>query len=106
MDNHWGPWRLDKEKEILWQEHKGQHTDWIDLDRCTSSAEVLDTIIHFSRKFDGDGGEVAIAGMVRALDEVIDPMANLCSFGKSTTMKPKRLSEVIANAPNAGRQPN
>lgn len=41
--------------------------------------------------------------MVRALDEILDPMANLCSFGKSTTLKPKRLSEVIANAPAASR---
>lgn len=58
---HWGPWVLDKERGILYQESKGPNEDWINLYSCTDSAQVLDTIIHFSRKFPTD--EVAIAGM-------------------------------------------
>jgi hypothetical protein len=70
----WGPWRFDARRRVL--DH-----DWyeIDLDRCTSSAEVLDWICQVAGKSWAD--DATIAGLVRALDDVLAPQQYLCGFG-------------------------
>lgn len=98
--NRWGPWRLHDHEtlgpvlEREWDDPSRHY--WIELRRCTSSAEVLDIVMHTSRHSWVD--EVALSGLVRALDDVLDPMANLCSFGRPTTLRRKRLREILARA--------
>ena len=103
MTNQWGPWKLHEEQDILYQEDKGPHTDWITLSDCTTPAEVLDIIVHFSRKFPTSKGDHAIAEMVRALDDILDPMRTLCSGGKATQLRQKELRERISRARTSGR---
>lgn len=70
------------------------HHYWIDLRRCTTSAEVLDAIVHASRTSWAD--DAILAGLVRAFDDLLDPMANLCSGGESRTMSSHGLNALLA----------
>lgn len=89
----WGPWQLSNDGLTLEQEGQQIRHDWIDLTRCTTSAEVLDTIFHAARR--GEVDDAAIAGMIRALDDLLDPMANLCGGGQPKTLSDKRLREML-----------
>jgi hypothetical protein len=93
-DRRWGPWQLSNDGLTLEQEGQQIRHDWIELTRCTTSAEVLDTIFHAARH--GDVDDALIAGLVRALDDLLDPMANLCSSGEPTTLSDKKLRELLA----------
>ena len=96
----WGPWRLH-DHELLgpvlereWDSPSLHY--WIELNRCTSSAEVLDAVMHSSRHCWAD--DATLAGLVRALDDVLNPISNLCGGGRSAKMRPRRLGEVLAQA--------
>ena len=52
----------------------------IDLERCRTSAQVLDWIMQVASKIWAT--DAVIAGLVRALNDVLDPQATLCSFGQ------------------------
>jgi len=51
----------------------------IDLHRCRTSAGVLDYICQVADKTWAT--DHVLASLVRQLDNVLDPQANLCSFG-------------------------
>ena len=70
---------------------------WIGLRGCTSSAEVLDIIMHTSRHSWCDHDDT-LAGLIRALDDVRNPISNLCSEGRSKTLRTKRLEEILGQA--------
>ena len=95
VSNRWGPWQLSNSGEALTLDRSGQQleNDWIDLTRCTTPAEVLDTIFHAARH--GEVDDATIAGMIRALDDLLDPMANLCSGGRPKTLSPRKLRELL-----------
>lgn len=61
----------------------------IDLDRCRTSAEVLDWI------FQVQGKTWATAEIVKylleALDDLLTPQGTLCSFGVSSTINPREI---------------
>jgi hypothetical protein len=52
----------------------------IDLERCRTSAEVLDWIVQVSSK--SWASDATVGELVRALADVLDPQATLCSFGR------------------------
>lgn len=74
----WGPWRLDPSHLTLTHDAS---TYEIDLETCTSSAQVLDWVMQINTKTWGDNA--TIAGLVRAFDDLLHPQANLCSSGQS-----------------------
>jgi hypothetical protein len=98
--NRWGPWRLNDHEllgpilERKWDD-PGRHY-WIELRRCISPAEVLDVIIHTSRH--GWASDDTLSGLVHALDDVLDPISNLCGTGRPKTLRSKRLGEILAQA--------
>lgn len=90
----------------------------VDLYRCTSSAEVLDWIIQIAGKEwasaehggddsehnpDGWTDDAILAGLVRALDDVLHPQAHLCSFGTSKRLGRRRIVELVAQAARVER---
>lgn len=81
----WGPWDIDRGIYVLWTVAPGYRYE-VDLELCTSSAQVLDWICQVARK-EWSGRDRVIAGLVTALDDVLNPQARLCSCGRS-----KRLS--------------
>lgn len=75
----WGPWQLDIEHFVL---RAGNYE--VDLEKCLDSAQVLDWILQVGTHHPDDA---TLAGLVRALDDVLNPQKHLCSFGV-----PRRLS--------------
>jgi hypothetical protein len=87
----WGPWHIDRESCVLWTDAPGYRYE-IDLKDCTTSARVLDGICQIAGKQWKDRNCV-IAGLVTALDDVLNPQAHLCSFGR-----PGQLSSTAIRA--------
>jgi len=77
----WGIWQL-KEGSVLRCGNfslSGVGFYEIELDRMTSRAEMLDTIFQVANK--NWITSEAIGDLVRALDDLLDPQAHLCSGG-------------------------
>ena len=57
---------------------KRQYWIRIDLEQCNTSSQLLDWIFHYRAKLLSNQ---ELADMLHALENIIDPRANLCSFG-------------------------
>jgi hypothetical protein len=99
----WGPWHLDPDNLVLWIGHV-RHPDVsayeVDLERCLTSAAVLDWICQVAGKSWAD--DAVTAGVVRALDDVLHPQRRLCSFaigaGKGRQLDLEDVAELVADA--------
>ena len=69
----YGIWTYDKKNLQLVCDYY-----YIDLEECTTCAQVLDWIFQWSNKNETDE---SCRDLLRALDELLDPQANLCSWG-------------------------
>ena len=88
----WGSWRLVPENLTL--EHDS--TYYVDLEDMRTSAEVLDWIFQVRDK-PWAAAEV-LSDLLRALCDILDPQANLCSFGGSKTADPVSLVKRFVEA--------
>jgi hypothetical protein len=96
----WGPWHLDRAQRTLWTDAGGYRYD-IDLDSCTSSAQVLDWICQIAAKTWGgtEARHNAItAGLVHALTDVLHPQANLCSDGYGKRLSRPQIRYLVSRA--------
>ena len=75
----WGPWQLDASTCVLYTDQPYHYE--IDLEQCLTSAHVLDRVMQIAGK-DWPGSDQILAGMLRALNDVLHPQASLCSWGK------------------------
>jgi hypothetical protein len=79
----WGSWRYDaKSLVIAYYDEKGKLMYEVDLKRCNSSAQVLDWICQLDKK--NWCGAECVGQLVQAIDDLIDPQANICGLGKDT----------------------
>ena len=102
----WGPWRLSNDGRALernWDDPIRHRP--LDLYRCTTAAEVLDTIFHEARAGVAEADDAMLAGLVRALDDLLDPMANLCSDGKAKTLSRAAASSLRSSDDMVGPPP-
>jgi hypothetical protein len=90
----WGPWELDTAVYVLRMDEPFGYE--VDLEECTTSARVLDRIVQVAHKTDAD--DATIAGLVRALGDILSPQANLCSFGASKRLAKTRTRELAVRA--------
>jgi len=97
----WGPWRLDTRAWVLYPVEPVPYRYEVDLERCLTSAEVLDCIIQIAQKNWADNA--VIAGLIRALDDVLHPQDTLCSCGQSKRITSARARE-LATAAEASRK--
>jgi hypothetical protein len=72
----WGNWRFDAKTLIL---KNVQYNYQIDLEECDTSANMLDWIFQLCGKTWMTPDD--LGHLVQALDDVLRPQANLCSFG-------------------------
>lgn len=86
----WGPWSLDTETNVL----DGPSGYYVDLDRCQTSAQVLDWIMQIAGKTWGAEPET-LAGLVHALNDILRPQANLCGSGYGTTMSDAQIKSAV-----------
>jgi len=91
----WGPWRLDRATRVLYPVKPYRYE--VDLDDCTTSAQVLDWIIQVAEKTWAD--DATIAGLIRALDDVLHPQAHLCSSGASKTLNKAKIRALVRETP-------
>lgn len=88
----WGPWQLDRDVRVL------STPDYeVDLDDCLSSAQTLDWILQVADKPGTD--DATIAGLVRAMIDVLDPQSTLCSGGKGKRLTRKQIAALVRDAP-------
>ncbi len=77
ISNHW---IFDRDRLVLnFFNDEGRWVYDIDLERCRTSAQVLDWIMQVSKK--SWATDLVIASLVRMLDEILDPQGSMCSFG-------------------------
>ena len=100
----WGPWHLDRAQRTLWTSAGGYRYD-IDLDSCTSSAQVLDWICQIAAKTWGRTEAMhnaVTAGLVNALADVLHPQANLCSDGYGKRLGAAQVRYLVSQARACG----
>ncbi len=74
------PWRFNRGTLTLQLFNVRGHLRYeVDLERCKTSAAVLDWITQIAGKTWAD--DSTLAGLVRDLNRILDPQANLCSLG-------------------------
>lgn len=91
----WGGWTLDEKRLVL---EYDQYE--VDLERSLTGAQVCDWIFQVAHK-NWATPEVT-AGLVRALDDLLQPQANLCSGGENKELSNAKLRRLVAE--NAGGQ--
>jgi hypothetical protein len=74
---NWGPWFLDTDLKTLNAEVSPHFVYEVDLDRCLSSAALLDWIFQVAEKTWAD--EAVITGLIRATGDILNPQGTLCS---------------------------
>jgi hypothetical protein len=93
-DHGWGPWKLDPDRFVLDRDPDSLNSYPIDLLSCQDSDEVLDWICQVARQKWAD--DVTLAGLARALNDVLLPQATLCSVGEPKRLSQNQLRERIA----------
>lgn len=90
---NWGPWRLDPDNLVLICEDEQHPAGYeVDLELCTTSAQVLDWIMQVEMKTWAD--DQVVAGLIRALNDVLRPQSTLCSSGTSKTLTTSQIAEL------------
>lgn len=94
----WGPWRLDCDGPddlypVLTHRERAYE---VALYECRTSPRVLDRIAQVASKEWAD--DATVAGLVRALDEVLGMQANLCGCGVSKRLSRERARDLAARA--------
>jgi hypothetical protein len=79
--SRFGCWILRKRGRQSWLGHKGDHGYGyeVDLDRCRSSAEILDWIAQLEQKTWCDA--TCVGNLVRALNRILRLQGNFCGGG-------------------------
>jgi hypothetical protein len=79
-ENRWNGWRLKGTRLSYRPFPDRMYAYPIDLEcQCTTSARMLDIIMQVAGKTWAD--DACLAGLIRALDHILRPQANLCSSG-------------------------
>lgn len=102
----WGPWRLYLPTLVLvllgeMEQHDAGETFAyeryeVDLEQCLNSAQVLDWIMQITKK--GWADDATVAGLARAINDVLDPQAHLCSSGASSNITKTQVAQLAKAA--------
>jgi hypothetical protein len=91
----WGPWQLDRHTRVL-RATTGDDRYEVDLDNCTSSGETLDWIYQIANK--PWANDEIIAGLIRAIGDVLNPQENLCPHGNDFRLTPDAIQTLVRRA--------
>jgi hypothetical protein len=84
----WAGWSLDRAKYTL--SCRGYE---VDLEECTTSAEMLDWIMQVAGK--SWATPEIVAGLVQAFADILDPQRHLCSGGASRLLTESRIRDLV-----------
>jgi hypothetical protein len=82
----WGSWRL-KSYSLAHDRY------WVDLERCLSSAQVLDWIAQVAGK--SWATDEVLAGLVRALNDVLYLQGHLCGWGVDHELSKAQVRKLV-----------
>jgi hypothetical protein len=88
----WGGWRREG-LELVYPAYCGGGVYPIDLERFTSSAEMLDIIMQVGKK--DWATDACLAGLVRALNDLLQPQGTLCSCGADKTLTTAQIRKLV-----------
>src|SRR5581483_6643128 len=91
---NWNGWRLDAREAMLLTPEDCVVEYEIDLNQCKNPAEVLDWIAQMKHKTWVD--DSLLAGLVRALDDILDMQANLCSCGNAKELSGSDIEFLVS----------
>lgn len=98
LQRDWGPWRLNPATACLELHHGDGWRYEVDLERCNSTGELCDWIFQVNGKCYAEDDPDVIAGLVNALDDILEPQARLCSFGMSGSVSGEVIRRLVAEA--------
>ena len=87
----WGGWWLEH-RHLAYPAYTGGDYP-IDVERFTSSAEVLDMIAQVSMK--GWATPECLAGLVRAIDDLLHLQGRLCGCGTDKRLTPAEIRKMV-----------
>jgi hypothetical protein len=88
------PWEVKKGNLTLsLKNSRGREIYYIDLERCLTSAQVLDWIMQVAGK--RWATSAVLAGLVRALAFVLHPQQNLCSWGRPKSLTREQIKMLV-----------
>jgi hypothetical protein len=102
--SRWGGWRLENWGErgdehghpggwhLVYSAYPGGGRYPVELERFASSGNMLDMVMQVAGKRWVD--DACLAGFVRALNDILAPQANLCTFGANKTMTRERIATL------------
>jgi hypothetical protein len=97
LASRWNGWRLViLPDDGAWLEYPAYPSAGhypVGLESLTTSAEMLDVIMQIEGK--SWATDACVAGLVRALNDLIDPQARLCSGGNSKTLTPAEIRRKV-----------
>lgn len=98
----WGSWKYHPNNFTLECRDERGFIYEVDLERCRTSAEMLDWIFQVNKKTWATA-EI-VKNLLDAFECLLSPQATLCSFGVSTSMNPR---EVLSGrtTPNDEKTP-
>lgn len=76
----WGRWKLDLERLVLIDSHPSGYGYEIDIEKCTTSAEVLDWLAQMRTKTWVNTED--LGDLIVAFDDILSLQATLCSGGE------------------------
>jgi hypothetical protein len=81
--DRWGDWWYSQKNLTL--EFHGERDGYeVDLERCNTPAQAMDWIFQIAGK--NWATPEVLGHLIQALDDLLEPQANLCSFGHRKTM--------------------
>ena len=97
----WGPWKYMKSNLTLLYAPRDNHWCYeIDLERCIKSSYMLDYIFQVRSKSESLVSAEDVGHFIAALDDLLSPQANICSFGQNLNLDvAKYLLEKTPNRP-------
>lgn len=92
--NRWGAWTYRVNRTLECRNERGGYIYDVDLDRCRTSAEVLDWIFQITAKT--WASPEIVKDLLQAIRDLLGPQATLCSYGVGSTINPR---ELLAGRP-------
>lgn len=89
----WGHWHfVEEDRSLEYRLDNGFVRYMVDLERCNTSAEILDWIVHISRKEEAYNPE-DIGNLVKALDDLLG-LTSVCGSGMEHEFDPEEALEM------------
>lgn len=94
-NNDWAGWRLEG-LALVYPAYPGGGVYPINIERFTSSAQMLDIIMQVASKSWATND--CIAGLIHALDYLLQPQATLCSSGVNRSLTVAQIRKCVKNS--------